>query len=154
MSLLDLLAGKKAGGAKAVSFEVLEQTFVLTVTVKANQPVNSTLVAKITSDPRYEPVTTLRVPKGEIWYIDDIYVTGTQPVDGILRIMKNERQAVHITSPINSLLVSNPSRPATRLATPFEEFSTITAEFINLSSPTADQTVTAFMKVKRFILKS
>jgi len=154
MSLMNLLAGRKAGDARAASFEVLEQTFVLTVTVRANQPVNSTLVAKITTDPRYEPVTTLRVPKGETWYIDDIYVTGTQPVDGILRIIKNERQAVHITSPINSLLVSNPSRPTTKPAAPFEEFNTITAEFINFTSPTADQTVTVYMKVKRFILKS
>jgi hypothetical protein len=149
MSLAGLLGGRRE--VKATKYQVLEQTFVLTVSIPANQPVNSTLIAKITTDPRYDPVTTLRVPKGETWFIDDIYVTGSQPVDGILRVIKNERQVVHITSPVNSLLVSNPSRPVSKLPEPFDEFSTITAEFINLSSPAAAQTNTIYMKVKRIV---
>jgi len=153
MSLRQLLFGST--GSKAVTpatrYQVIEQTYQIVVNVDANKPTNSTITGKITIDPRYDPVTQLPVNKGEIWYIEDIYVTSTPSVDGIVRLIKNGREVIHITPPISALLVSNPSRPVSKPAEPLREFETLSVEFINFTSPSSAQTVTIYMKVKRLV---
>ena len=125
----------------------MQKPFIITGTVPANQAANSILPFKITFDPVRGPQDYYQVPTYGGLVILDIFVKAEQGVDGILRIKKNG-VVIHETHPINTLLISNNSRPTEPpLPILFNGGDKLEIEFINLDSPSADTTVTVYMKV-------
>jgi len=129
----------------------LETTLICTVTFPANQAANVPTQVSFTIDPSLPAVSQFQIPNNESWVIDDVYVTGSQSVDAIVTFVKNFLEVMTKTSPINSLLVSNPSRPrvAPVVYAP-TEIMTIQAQ--NLAAiGTSAVTDTFYVKVKRFV---
>jgi hypothetical protein len=85
-------------------------TFILTATVPANSPAGTRATINFQEDPSQAAVSVFQIPLDRSLVIEDIYVTATQGVDGVLLIHKNGDRLVSQTPPINSMLVSNPSR--------------------------------------------
>jgi len=134
------------------SVKKIEHTGIITITLPANLPANQTVVASFTLDPRYPSVSRLTIPKGETWQIEDIYITSAPSVDCIVRIVKNEREVIHITPPVSTLDVSNPARPRLGVPITFSEYDTVTIEAINLANVgSSDVTITLYVKVVKYV---
>jgi len=130
---------------------VLKEEFVAIceVTFDANLPANSSKVVNITIDPTIGAKTEHPVPSDRDWIITDIYVTGSQSVDAIVQIIKNGEKVETQTDPINTLLVSNPSRPRIPV-TKFEAGSRLSMKAINLAAiGTAAVTDKFYAKIKQ-----
>jgi hypothetical protein len=132
-------------------YEMYEKTITIKVTVPTGQPANSILPAKLIVDPIVGEQASFQLPANEAWVIDDVFITGTQPIDGVLIFERNHKEAVTYTPPINSLLVSNNSRPRAHKIV-YDPFDIITVKFINTQpgDATADKEVVVLAKVKVF----
>lgn len=136
-----------------MSVEKITSTLICQATFDANLPANSVKSVNMTIDPLVGAKTTLTVPKSESWVIEDIYVSATQDVDCVVKIIKNDTDEVLRTDPINTLLVSNPSRPRYPKKV-FGPFDTLSMQAINLSAIGASAvTVTFYVKLVRFKAK-
>lgn len=116
----------------------------VTVSLPANLPANSSIPASFIFDPRSGATTIYQVPKGYRIRLVDAYITATTdvPVNGELRLKKNLYTDVAIIGNVNTLLVSNPSRPAVAPAD-WDEMEILTGEYINYTAVgTSAQTVT------------
>jgi hypothetical protein len=136
-----------------MSVEQYEQGVIVQVTVPANQPANSLLTASIILDPQLGGVNLVTIPQNEAWVIDDVYVTASQSIDAILVFKKGLKEEVARTPPINSLLVSNPSRPRIKpILYRANEMLSINA--INLQAGGSSATIlTVHAKVRRFVAR-
>ena len=129
----------------------IEQTVIITARFPANLPANNKVYASIYLDPSLSPVSQLTIPANEAWVLEDLFVTGSQSVDAILEFMKNLTEVVFKSAPVNSLLVSNPSRPIPRPVL-YEPQSILTISAQNLAAIGAsDVTITVYAKFRRFI---
>jgi hypothetical protein len=133
--------------------EKVENTLTCTATFDANLPANSVKPVNMTLDPLVGAQSVLQVPMNESWVIEDIYVTGSQTPDAIVEIYRNDLDVVAKTDPINTLLVSNPSRPryGKKVYGPNDRLS---MRAINLAAiGTAAATITFYVKLVRFVRK-
>lgn len=128
---------------------VTEATIFIQATVPANQPANSVLPIRLVADPVLGSQPFIQVPLNEVWVIDDIFVTSTQPVDGIIQLRKSQREIVTQTYPVNSMLVSNPSRPKIMPIT-YYGGEVIDGFFINLA---AGGTTASTIDVRAHVVK-
>ena len=133
--------------------EQFEQGVILQVTVPANQPANSLLTVNIVLDPQLGGVNLVTIPNNEAWVIEDVFVTASQSIDAILVFKKGLKDEVARTPPINTLLVSNPSRPRIKpILYKANEMLSINA--INLQAGgSAATTLTVYAKVRRFVAR-
>lgn len=125
-----------------------EKTIILQATVKAGSAVNTINPLTIIVDPVVGAQASYKIPAGEVWVIDDIWIDKEQPVNGYLKILKNMREEVlPLSPPVNTLLVSNPSRPKISPLT-FNQFEDISGYFVQSESGgTSDAVVTVFAHV-------
>lgn len=129
----------------------IEQSAVATVSIPANTPANSTIPVSFTIDPRAGSESIVNIPLTESWVIDDIYVDASQTPDGIVEFYKNLRNKVLVTPRINTLLVSNPSRPKPPKLV-YEAGSKLSAFFVNAAAVgTGGATVTFHLKLVMFV---
>jgi len=134
------------GGRK---YRRIETTGIVTVRVKSNTPINTPIVAEITINPQEPARSELAVYKNEVWVIEDLFTKGTPAVDGIVEFYKNRSETVFLSQPLSTYDISNPARakpPVIRL----EEFDTLMIRYYNMTSPTADATVTFYIKLVRY----
>jgi hypothetical protein len=150
-SILEPLRRLFSGGFRVpVPYREVEQTLIATVTVPANQAVNSLLMSNITTDPMLPAQQRLSIPKGEYWVIEDLYVTASPSVDGIVRFKVND-QYMGATNPLSTYNVNNPARPRIKPLT-LKEFDTLVLEYVNTQAGgSAATTVTYYLKVRRYI---
>lgn len=116
----------------------------VTISLPANLPANSSSVASFIFDPRAGSTTIYTVPKGYKIRLVDAYITATGdvPVNGELRLKKNLYTDAAVIGNVNTLLVSNPSRPAVAPAD-WDQMEILTGEYINYTAVgTSAQTVT------------
>lgn len=125
-----------------------EKTIILQATVKSGSAVNTINPLSITVDPVVGAQTSYKIPAGETWVIDDIWINTSQPVDGYLKILKNMREEVlPLSPPVNTLSVSNPSRPRISPLT-FTQFEDLSGYFVQSEAGgQSDSTVTVFAHV-------
>ena len=123
-----------------------EKTLKITCTVAAGTAVNSILPAKIVDDPTRGAVDEVTVPVNQKWAIVDVFVDSEQGDNGYLEPRINDRSTGDRVGPINTLLVSNPSRPRVRKLY-LGGGDKLSFRYINASSPSSDVTVTVYAKV-------
>jgi hypothetical protein len=129
----------------------IEQTVIITATFPANLPANNKVYASILLDPALSPVSQLTIPANEAWVLEDLFVSASQAVDAILEFTKNLTEVVFKSSPVNSLLVSNPSRPRPSPVL-YEPQTILMISAQNLSAIGASAvTITVYAKFRRFV---
>jgi hypothetical protein len=128
----------------------VEVTCIATVTVKAGTPVNSVLTTNFIVDPTKPATSSLVAYKGETWVIEDIFVTASPAVDLILKFIKNDTELVQQTQPLSTYNINNPAKPRISPVV-LREFEKLTIDAINMSTPTADQTITFYIKLARYV---
>jgi len=121
-------------------------TVQVNVSIAANTPVNSALVPTFVIDPKAGSVSSYIIPKGYRFVLVDAFIrsSGDAPVDGLLRLKRNFYEERVVLGPISTMLVSNPTRPAVS-PKDWNEGDTLTMEFNNYTSPTAEQTDNIFL---------
>ena len=125
-------------------------TLTCTATFAANLPANSVVPVNMVLDPLVGAQTVLQVPQNESWVIEDIYIIASQTPDARVEIYKNELDIEIFTDPINTLLVSNPTRPRYPKKV-YGPFSRLTMRAINLAAIGASPaTITFYVKIMRF----
>jgi len=90
------------------------QTFQVNLSIPANAPAGSQLVANIVLDPvTGTSATTVVIPPTQQFLIVDVFIrqSGDITVDAQATFVKNSVLILTTTDPLSSLLVSNPSRP-------------------------------------------
>jgi len=128
-----------------------EITAIVTATFPANLPANQKVAASMQLDPQLGTVTQQQVPINESWVIDDVYVSASQTPDAILDFKKNLYTSLVRTNPINTLLVSNPSRPKIAKKV-LGKGDILTIEAQNLAAVgTAGATITVYVTLVRFM---
>ena len=134
-----------------MSTKAPNRTFVLKATVAANAPAGTVIPMNILFDPLDAGSVDKQVPVDQNWAITDIYVTGTQTPDGVVQVVRNSGNIPLVTPPVNTLLVSNPSRPrimpavALPAATQFRFFY-----ITNANNGASATTVTVYAQVDVF----
>ena len=129
----------------------IEHTVIITATFPANLPANNKVFASIQLDPALSPVSQLTIPPSEAWVLEDLFVTSSQSVDAILEFTKNLTEVAFRSAPVNSLLVSNPSRPRPSPVL-YEPQSILTISAQNLAAIGASAvTITVYAKFRRFV---
>jgi hypothetical protein len=129
----------------------LEHTAIIRATFPAGLPANNKVYASIQLDPALPAVSQLTIPANEAWVLEDLFVSASQSVDAILEFVKNMTEVTFKSAPVNSLLVSNPSRPIPKPVL-FEPQSILTITAQNLAAIGAsDTTITVYAKFRRFI---
>ena len=122
-------------------------TAQIKVTVPASQTANSVLQATIVTDPRTSGSSQAQVPMTEVWIIDDVYVKSAQSIDLLLNFKKNGRKTLSSVGPVNTLVVSNPSRPRPPVMG-YEPGSIMSIDAINLDAGgSADTTETVYAHI-------
>jgi len=135
----------------SVKIRQVEQTAILQVVLKANTPANSQVFTNIILEPGLGAVQQLQIPPNEAWVLEDLFVRDSPTVDVILTFRKNLTEDVMKTAPLSALLVTNPARPRISKQV-YEGNSIMTIVAQNLAAVGAsDVTVTAFLKIRRFI---
>jgi hypothetical protein len=128
-----------------------EITAIVTATFPAGLPANQKVAASMQLDPQLGTVTQQQVPINESWVIDDVYVSESQTPDAILEFKKNLYTSLVRTNPINTLLVSNPSRPKVAKKV-LGKGDILTIEAQNLAEiGTEDATITVYVTLVRFM---
>lgn len=128
----------------------VETTVLINATIPAGLPANQKVPVTFQLDPSLGEVNLLQVPQGEAWVLEEVYVTGSLGIDGILEVKRNLKDTVARTAPVNSLLISNPSRPRIKPVV-FKAGELVTAEYQNLSAGgESDTTLTLYGKLVRF----
>lgn len=118
------------------------KTIKFVITIPANQAANTVLAgsnAQVVADPVIGAQTMIVIPSTETWFITDIYVKSSPPIDVVLRIKKMNREYKLETPPVSALLVSNPSRPQLPVLM-FEPNSQLSIEAVNLAAGGASAT--------------
>jgi len=134
-----------------MSVREIESTFIIQASFAANLPANNKVAATVLLDPALGAQSVVTIPASEAWVLIDLFVSSSQSVDAILEFKKNLTQSVLKTSPVNTLLVSNPSRPVPAPIL-YEPQSLMTIEATNLSAIGASPvTITVYAKFKRFV---
>jgi len=136
-----------------VAIEKVETTLTCTATFDADLPANSVKPVSMTLDPLVGSQTVLQVPMNESWVIEDMYIISSQTPNSIIEVYKNELDVVLKSDPINTLLVSNPSRPkyGKKVFGPNDRLS---MRAINLAAiGTSAATITFYVKLVRFVKK-
>jgi len=132
----------------------LSETWTLTATFPANLPANGVVVLNFTRDPLRGAVTQEQVPQTENWVIDDMWIEASQTPNTIIILKRNIEEDLLRSPPINTLLVSNPSRPMIPRKR-LKRGDILTGTAINLAAiGTASETITLYIKVMRFIQRS
>jgi len=125
-------------------------TLTCTATFAANLPANSVVPVNMTLDPLVGAQTVLQVPQNESWVIEDVYIISSQTPNAIVEMYKNDLEKEIVTDPINTLLVSNPTRPRYPKKV-YGPFSRLTMRAINLAAIGTDAaTITFYVKIMRF----
>jgi len=126
-----------------------EKTLQIKVSVPAGANANTILMAKIIEDPKKGEQSEILVPKGEIWIIDDIYITSTPSIDVMLYFYKNDRKLMTSTPPVSTLKVDNPARPTVQ-PIGYMEHEKLTVQAVNLAanSGTSAVDITVYAHVK------
>ncbi len=128
----------------------IEVTCIANVTVKAGTPVNSVNTTTFIVDPTKPADNKLVAYKGETWVIEDIFVSSAPAVDLILKFIKNDTELVQQTQPLSTYNINNPAKPRISPVV-LREFEKLTIDAINMSSPAADQTITFYIKLARYV---
>jgi hypothetical protein len=123
------------------------------VTVPANAPTDQGITATFVYDEKIGSVKEYQLTANESWILNDIYVTAAQPVDGTLVIKKNGVEIARVRN-INSLLVSNPSRPKPLAIRPirFNPNERVSFEFIPATSPGTAQNVSVIIEGLKWVI--
>lgn len=123
-----------------------------TITVKAVIPSGGSgmeVAGKLIVSPVVGEVSEAVVPPDRTWVIKDIFVTSQSGISVVMNLIKNGEEVVVTTAPIDTLLVSNPSRPVMQDIV-YEGGSRLTVTFTTLA--TVSQTdVTVYMKVEQIL---
>jgi hypothetical protein len=131
--------------------KTLEQTVVIQATFPANLPANNKVYATILLDPALGATSQVTIPANEVWVLDDLFVSASQSVDAILEFQRNLSEVAFKSAPVNSLLVSNPSRPRpAKTLWKGNDILTIAAQNLSAIGSSAT-TITTYAKIKRFI---
>lgn len=118
----------------------------LTATVVANAVVNTQALVSIATSPEVSTVTTLTVPAGQTWVINDLYIIASADYgtsNPVFRFVKNQTNIVGQTPPLSALLVTNNSRPILTPKLGFEGTSQLQVYYITtvLNDATADSII-------------
>ena len=129
-------------------------TVVCEATFKANLPANMIVPVNLTLDPQAGAQTTLTVPQGEAWVVDDVFIKDTADVgvESIAILVKNDRDEISRFGPLSTLLVSNPSRPPMPKPKPvYRSGDRLSMKAVNLAAiGTSDVTVKFYMRLAIF----
>jgi len=123
---------------------MVRKTLIATVTVAANTPANMRQAVSF-GEVGKPTVTRATVPKGRVWIIRDVFIKDTADVgvDGTAIFVKNEIEDVAKTSPLSTLLVSNPSRPpAPTIA--YDQYETVSIDYVNIAAVGASPVTVTF----------
>jgi hypothetical protein len=138
-------------GARRVSVpsrvKAVEVTGEATVTVKAGTPVNTPIPVSIKYDPQKPEVTTITPAVNETWEIADLFITEAPAVDGVVQFVKNDYEILQRTNPLSVYRADWPQRDRITpvVVGPLERLNLY---FFNASSPTSDQTVKFYLKIR------
>jgi len=122
-----------------------------TITVKAVIPSGGSgmeVAGKLIVSPVVGEVSEAVVPPDRTWVIKDIFVTSQSGISVVMNLIKNGEEVVVTTAPIDTLLVSNPSRPVISNVI-YESGSRLTATFTTLATVSSQTNVTVYMKVEQ-----
>lgn len=119
---------------------------VVRATITAGTPAGAEVSGKIVVDPVVGEVSEVVIPKGRKWTIVDVYVTSISNVSVVMNFIKNGEEVLATTPPIDTLLVSNPSRPIVT-GIEYKSGDRLTVTFTTLSSVTTNASVTVYCKV-------
>lgn len=100
----------------------------------------------ITVDPVVGAVSSVTIPKGRKWVIEDVYVTATSGVGVVMNFVRNGEEVLATTPPIDTLLVSNPSRPKVGNIE-YDSGDVWTVTFTTISTVATSTNVTVYCKV-------
>jgi hypothetical protein len=134
--------------------KTLEQTVIIQATFPANLPANNKVFATMLLDPALGATSQVTIPANEVWVLDDLFVSASQAVDAILEFQRNLSEVAFKSSPVNSLIVTNPARPRpAKTLWKGNDILTIAAQNLaNIGSSAT--TITVYAKIKRFIQTS
>jgi hypothetical protein len=144
MSVLDSIRNL-FGAATPRARYARDVSLILSVTYPANAPSGSKLTVGVQEDPSQAATNVFQIPLDRTLVVEDIYVVGEQAVDGILLIYKNGDQLVSQTPPINSMLVSNPSRSRVQ-AFVLNQGDRLSALFVNTTTNSSNQNIRIIAK--------
>jgi len=140
------------GGARTTTYaKSIEYTAIASVTIPANQPANSLNPVSIQIDPQQPPVENIRVYPDETWVIEDMFITTAPGVEGVVRVIRNNRDIVFQSNPLSVYNVNNPARPG---ITPIVMYPDELYNFfyVNTSPGQANAiTVTFYLKLRRLV---
>lgn len=131
-------------------YEKMKETFtaICTAVITAGTPSGSSASVVIRIDPQLDGANVVSVPKDRVWKIVDLYVAGAPSVDCVVNIVKNGEEVVFSSSPLSTLLVSNPSRPKTETVE-FKSSELLSMNVVTLESATSQASVTFFAVIEQ-----
>ena len=140
------LFGRREGGLGG-RVKVIEVTGRCDVNIRANTPVNTPIPVSVLYDPQKPAVTTITPAVNETWEIADLFVTAAPAVDGVIQFVKNDYDIIQRTNPLSTYRADWAQRDRIRPVTvgPLERLNLF---FFNASTPTADTTVTFYVKIR------
>ncbi|HDJ94979.1 MAG TPA: hypothetical protein ENG46_01410 [Acidilobales archaeon] len=129
--------------------KVLDVPVRVKAAIQANTKAGGTTPLQFEIDPRIGFQYSINIPKGEYWVLVDAWIESSQTPDGKAILFRNDTDVVVRTPNINTMDVSNNSRPRIGKVL-FKEFDKITGVFINAADVgTAGATVYFHLLFKR-----
>jgi hypothetical protein len=129
----------------------VELSWILQFSIAGSAPAYSTVPGQILNASTGTLSPNYTVPKGRVLVLDDVFITASQPVDGKLVIKRNNITNVAETVDINSLLVSNPSRPKISPVV-FQEGDEVSFELKTIAANSGTSAVTDTVLVKYHLM--
>ncbi len=127
---------------------VYGQTAIGTISIPASASTSQWITASFTTIETPGSVSSFTLPNGLQYEIRDVYVASSQSVDGLIRFIKNGIKVLW-QGDLNTLLVSNPSRPYAPIMV-FFPYDILTIQFLPATSPSAATTDTFYFSITTY----
>lgn len=115
---------------------MVEITIKAQAEVPASAPAGTSIPVSFVVDPQRGAEVVYQVPQGKALIVKDIYVTGAQSPDGIVKLRRNDFDEVLRTDPVSSLIVTNPAKPKYAEIV-FGSGDRLSADYVTLEQNTA-----------------
>jgi hypothetical protein len=86
-------------------------TGVATATIKAGTPANTPIPVNIVYDPLKPAVSTIQPAPDETWIIEDIFVTSSPSIDGVVQFVLDDSRDVQKTNPLSTYRADYANKP-------------------------------------------
>jgi hypothetical protein len=125
---------------------VYGETAIGSISIPASASTSTWITASFSAIETPGSVTSFTLPNGLQYVITDIFVAASQSVDGLIRFIKNGIKVMW-QGALNTLLVSNPSRPRAPILVYFP-YDILSIQFLPATSPSAATTDTFYFSVE------